>query len=138
MTHDATATGPLIKAWIPFRKALGFATLRTQRDYKRACALIGMLVDEIGENEEHPLADLLDYLSNLVMAYEDEHANIPDAEPREILRFLMEQNGFKQSDLADCAPQGRISDILNGRREISKDLAKALAAKFNLSPALFI
>jgi HTH-type transcriptional regulator / antitoxin HigA len=50
----------------------------------------------------------------------------------------MEQSGLSQSGLADCAPQGRISDILSGRREISKELAKALAARFGVSPALFI
>jgi len=37
------------------------------------------------------------------------------------LRLLMEQHGLKQDDLANGAPQSRISDFLNGRREISKE-----------------
>ncbi|WP_205736309.1 helix-turn-helix domain-containing protein [Acidiferrobacter sp. SPIII_3] len=45
---------------------------------------------------------------------------------------------LKQDDLADCAPQGRISDILNGRRAISKDIARKLARRFHVSPALFV
>jgi antitoxin component HigA of HigAB toxin-antitoxin module len=42
-----------------------------------------------------------------------------------------------QSDLADCAPLSRISEILNGRREISKDLAKALADRFEVGVGVF-
>jgi len=39
----------------------------------------------------------------------------------------MNQHGLKQEDLADCAPQSRISDMLNGKRPVSKDIAKKLA-----------
>nr|WP_276977952.1 hypothetical protein [Ferrimicrobium acidiphilum] len=67
---------------------------------------------------------MLNYLADQVAAYEEEHTSIPEAEPKEVLRLLLEQHGLKQDDLADCAPQGRISDILNGKRGISKDIAK--------------
>jgi HTH-type transcriptional regulator/antitoxin HigA len=50
----------------------------------------------------------------------------------------MQQHELKQEDLVDCAPQSRISDILNGRRAISKDLAKKLARRFNVAADLFI
>ncbi|MHB1515500.1 MAG: helix-turn-helix domain-containing protein [Acidiferrobacteraceae bacterium] len=80
---------------------------------------------------------MLNYLADQVKAYEDEHFTVPEAEPREVLRFLMAQHGLKQEDLADCAPQGRISDILNGKRSISKDIAKKLARRFNVGADLF-
>ena len=92
----------------------------------------------MGENENHPLADVLDHLSNQVTAYETEHVEIPDAPPRDVLRFLMEQHNLSQTDLADCAPQSRISEILNGRREISKELAKALARRFGVGVEMFV
>lgn len=38
----------------------------------------------------------------------------------------------------ECVPQSRISDILSGRRAISKDLAKKLAQRFNVAADLFI
>ncbi len=95
-------------------------------------------VDDIGEDESHPLAGLLDYLGSQMATYEAAHVKRPDAPPRDILRFLMEQHGLAQSDLADCAPQSRISEILNGRRNISKDLAKALAKKFKVNVGVFV
>jgi HTH-type transcriptional regulator / antitoxin HigA len=112
--------------------------IRTAGDYKRASAVMDQLLDEVGEDEKHPLADVLDYLSNQVETYEADHVKIPDAPPREVLRFLMEQHGLSQSDLADCAPQSRISEILNGRREISKDLAKAFAKRFGAGVGVFV
>ena len=128
----------IVRAWIPFKELVGVTSVRTEDDYKQARAVIDVLVEEVGDNEDHPLADVLDYLANQLKAYEDEHFPIPDAEPRAVLRFLMEQHGLKQEDLADCAPQSRISDILNGRRDISKDIAKKLARRFNVHADLFL
>ncbi len=121
MKHEVISTGDLLKTWKPFRDVLGFSAIRTKKDYTRATAVMNQLLDDVGENENHPLADVLDYLSNQVITYEADHIEIPDASPRDVLRFLMEQHNLSQTDLADCAPQSRISEILNGRREISKE-----------------
>lgn len=138
MKHEIISTGTLLAAWTPFRNALGFSAIKTAKDYKRATAVIQQLLDEVGENEKHPLAEVLDYLANQVAVYEAEHVSIPEASPREVLHFLMEQHGLTQTDLADCAPQSRISEILNGKREISKETAKALANKFAVNVGVFV
>jgi HTH-type transcriptional regulator / antitoxin HigA len=138
MKHETISTGTLLKTWKPFRDSLGFSSIRTAKDYKRATAVMNQLLDEVGEDEKHPLADVLDYLGNQVAMYEAEHVRIPDAPPGDVLRFLMEQHGLSQSDLGDCAPQSRISEILNGRREISKGLAKTLAKRFKVNVGVFV
>jgi HTH-type transcriptional regulator / antitoxin HigA len=128
----------ILQAWLPFKKVVGVTTVHTEEDYAQARATIEVLLDEIGDNESHPLADVLDYLADQVKAYEDERVSIPKAEPREVLRFLMEQHGLKQEDLGDCAPQSRISDILSGKRAISKENAKRFARRFHVSAAVFL
>jgi HTH-type transcriptional regulator/antitoxin HigA len=128
----------ILQAWLPFKAAIGVTSVRTEKDYVRAQATVATLLSEIGDDENHPLADVLDYLADQVAAYEDEHFQIPEAEPKETLRFLMEQHGLRQEDLADCAPQSRISDILSGQRGISKEVAKKLAHRFNVSTDLFL
>ena len=141
MTHAYKAVPEpqaILRAWIPFKDAVGVTSVRTEQDYAQARATIEVLLEEIGDDENHPLADVLDYLSDQVEAYEEERYAIPASEPKEVLRFLMDQHGLKQEDLADCAPQGRISDILSGRRSVSKDIAKKLARRFNVSAALFL
>ncbi len=126
------------RAWIPFREAVGITSVRTEEDYAQARATVEILLDKIGDDESHPLADVLDCLADRVATYEEERAPIPEAEPKEVLRILMNQHGLNQADLADCAPQGRISDILNGRRGISKEIARKLARRFDVSAALFL
>ena len=127
----------ILKAWKPFKEALGVTSVRTEREYARARATMDALLAAIGDDERHPLAEVLDYLADRIRAYEEEHVQISDAEPGEVLRFLMEQHGLKQDDLGDCAPQSRISDFLNGKREISKGVAKKFAARFNVRADLF-
>ncbi len=128
----------ILTAWMPFKELVGVISVHTEDDYAQARATIDVLLDEVGDDEDHPLADVLDLLSDQIKAYEDEHVAIPESEPKEVLRFLMEQQGLKQEDLSDCAPQGRISDILSGKRSISKDIAKCLAHRFQVRVDVFL
>ncbi len=128
----------ILRAWIPFKKLVGVTSVRTKADYARAMATINSLLEEVGEDEAHPLAEVLDYLADQVKEYEHKHSPLPEAEPREVLRLLMDQHELKQDDLKDCAPQSRISDILNGKRSISKELAKKFARRFRVHADVFL
>ena len=128
----------ILQAWLPFKALVGVTSVHTEADYAQACATIDKLLDEVGDDEGHPLSDVLDYLAEQVKAYEDEQFQSPPAPPGEVLRFLMDQHSLKQEDLSDCAPQGRISDILGGKRAISKEIAKRLAQRFNVRADLFL
>lgn len=126
------------QAWEALRDVVGVTSVQNERDYEQALAIVEILLDAIGENKQHHLADLLSYLVEQVEVYENVHYPTPDAEPADVLRFLMEQHGLKQEDLADCAPQSRISDILNGRRPASKAIAKKLARRFHVHADVFL
>jgi HTH-type transcriptional regulator/antitoxin HigA len=141
MKHtDMAVSNPqtILQAWVPFKKAIGVTSVHTEEEYARATATIDVLLDEIGDDENHPLADVLDYLADQIKAYEDQRFLIPKAEPREVLRFLMEQHGLRQEDLGDCASQSRISEILAGKRSISKETAKRLGSRFNVHADMFL
>jgi HTH-type transcriptional regulator / antitoxin HigA len=128
----------ILRAWLPFKQLIGVTSVRTKADYRQARATLEVLLNEVGDDENHPLAEVLDYLADKLRAYEDERSPIPAAPPQDVLRLLMEQHGLKQSDMADCAPQGRISDVLSGRRAISKALAQRLAQRFGVRADLFL
>jgi len=134
---DARALAP---AWDALRKASGnrLGPIRTRAQYQRMLRLLHSLVDVVGDDERHELADLLDLVGDLVEAWETNHVPIPDVEPREVLRLLMEQHGLKQGDLAEIASQSVISDILAGKRRVNARQAKALAARFSVSAAAFL
>jgi HTH-type transcriptional regulator / antitoxin HigA len=45
----------------------------TEKDYRELVAFLDKLVDEVGENEGHPLASLMEVIGVLIEKYEDEH-----------------------------------------------------------------
>lgn len=127
-------------AWIAFQQQTGgVGSIRNQRDYERIVALMNALLDIAGGNERHPLASLLAVLGDLVAAYEAREVAMPEVEPREVLRLLMESNALSQADLAEeLGGQSVASKILAGKRAINARQARALAERFGVSPAVFI
>lgn len=45
----------------------------TEEEYRKLVALLDGLIDEVGEDESHPLASLMEIVSVLVEKYENEH-----------------------------------------------------------------
>jgi HTH-type transcriptional regulator / antitoxin HigA len=48
----------------------------TEEEYNQIGALLDKLIDEVGENESHPLASLMEILAVLIEHYEN--ANVPE------------------------------------------------------------
>ncbi len=100
--------------------------------------LANSLSDQLTGNEGEPLSDLFAIVSELVRTWEVHNVTIPKAEPREVLRHLLETHGLKQKDLIGIASPTVVSDILAGRRAISKKVAKALAVRFQTDVSAFL
>jgi HTH-type transcriptional regulator/antitoxin HigA len=82
---------------------------------------------------------LLSLLATLIEQFESKVYPATAVEPKEILRDLMEHNGLNSADLADVmGGRSRVSEVLSGKRAISKEQAKRLGERFKLSPAVFI
>ena len=132
-------TDSITPIWEDLRERLGLGPIHSKVQYKRMVHLMNGLLDEVGANEKHPLADLLEIVGDIISVYEDRHVQIDDAEPREVLRLLMEQNGLQQKDLAsELGSQSVASEILGGKRAINARQAKALAARFSVAPGAFL
>lgn len=113
--------------------------IQSEADYENTIATIEALMFK-GRDRAPEETTLLNLLCTLVENYEDtELATEESASPLEILHHLVEANGLKQADLVGTlGSKGVVSEVLNGKRSISKSQAKALGEKFNVSPALFI
>ena len=59
------------KAWPPVSRAVRVP--HTEEDYREVVELLDRVTDEVGENENHSLASLMDVLGVLIEKYEDEH-----------------------------------------------------------------
>jgi HTH-type transcriptional regulator/antitoxin HigA len=82
---------------------------------------------------------LLETMAILVQAHDDRHHPLPPVLPHEMLGYLMETSGRTTKDLLPIfAMRGRFSEVLNGKRSISKEQAKKLATFFKVTADLFI
>ena len=113
-------------------------TIRNEREYDQAVKRLNDLIDEVGTAEDHPLYSLLDTLGTLLHDYEEQHHPMPNSRGAGALRFLMEEHGLTQSDLAKVGSQGVVSEILRGKRALNVRQIRALAKQFQVSPAVFI
>jgi HTH-type transcriptional regulator/antitoxin HigA len=110
-------------------------TIRNEREYNASVRRLNELLNEIGDNEKHPLYGLLD---TLIEVYEEEYYPIPEASGADVLRFLMDEHKLTQSNLPEVGSQGVVSEILSGKRELNVRQIRALAERFKVSTAAFI
>lgn len=98
------------------------------------------VVDQLMQRERTPSEDqLFELLVALIEKFEQEYYPIPDATPLEMLQFFMDSNGTRQVDLVGViGSEGVVSEIVHGKRQISKNAAKALGEYFNVSYKLFL
>jgi HTH-type transcriptional regulator/antitoxin HigA len=76
---------------------------------------------------------------NLVHHYERQRYPIPPSPPHELVGYLMEQRGLKPADLIPVlSSKSRVSEILAGKRGVSKEQAKNLSAYFEVGVQIFL
>ncbi|MGB8701445.1 MAG: transcriptional regulator [Thermosynechococcaceae cyanobacterium] len=93
----------------------------------------------LGEDLSPEQLQLMNLLVSLIEQFEDQHYQLNPATPHEVLNELVLQRDLKQKDLVSVfGSQGITSEVLNGKRSISKSQAKALGDFFHVSPALFL
>jgi len=86
--------------------------------------------------EEREMQSLL---AHLCEEYEDRTVEPPASTPLDALKFLMDQNNLRPVDLLDVFGSRAVaSQVLSGKREISKTHARRLADRFALSVSAFI
>ena len=94
-----------------------------------------MFKEELTVEEE----TLLSLWGLLIEEYESKYYPIPEATPQDVLLHLMEVRELKQADLVGViGSKGVVSEVVNGKRAISKAQAKALGEFFNVNPSVFI
>jgi len=114
--------------------------IATEEEHRRALALIESLMEKGERNMSLEEDALLDLMTNLVRDYEATvYPPREKSKPHEMAVFLLEHRGLKSSDLWPVVgSKGRVSEILSGKRPISKEQAKKLAQFFRVRADLFL
>ena len=111
---------------------------RDKKHYNKLVKALDELIDEIGENEKHPMVPLMETIGSLIEIFENENLTPIEADPIDVLKSLMQENGLNQKDLPEIGSQGVVSEVLNGKRLLNTRQIRELASRFNISPAAFI
>jgi Predicted transcription regulator containing HTH domain len=112
--------------------------IQTEEEYDRLLAAAGELTEKPEDELTEEEGRLLELLSMLVEEYEDRVHPLPKTKPHKMLAYLLEEKGMKPSDLWSVLPKSRVSEILSGKRSISKAQVKKLAEFFRVPADLFI
>jgi len=130
LTFDKEIYGKLLAEFQP-------KIISTEEEYDYALEMAERLI-AIKERTSEQTA-LLNLFVRVIEEYEEVHYPTAPSSPHAILQHLMEVEGVRQVDLVGIlGSKGVVSEVVNGKREISKAQAKALAEFFHVSPALFI
>ena len=112
--------------------------IETEEEYERFLGTLAAL--SFPERKLPPEEDALsDLLEQLINEYENRTVKMPSASPLECLEFLMEQNGLRQVDMISVFGTGSVvSEVLSGKRHISKTHALRLAERFRVGADVFL
>lgn len=109
--------------------------IENEEDHAQAKALIEKLM---GSNDPADRARMTAQ-ARLVEAYE--RVRWPRRAPTlpDLLTYLMDQNGLSRADLVPLlGTASRVSEVLNGKRELSMTMVRRLRERFGVSPDLLI
>ncbi len=82
--------------------------------------------------------EAVELLTLLIERYEAERYPVPDADPVDVLRFLLDQNGLSQRDIAaELGSESTVSLVLSGKRQLNRDHIARLIRRFHVSPSVF-
>ncbi len=132
----STQLDKIAKVWPDIQDILSMP--HSEKEYRRLVNLLDKVIDEVGNDESHPLASLMETLGSLIEMYEAQKIPEIEGNPIDSLKALIEEHDINQSDLSEIGSQGVVSEVLSGKRQLNIRQVKALSKRFNVSPAVFI
>ena len=81
---------------------------------------------------------LIRLLAVLIEDFEAKYCPVADAAPVAIIRHLMQAHGLRQKDLLEVfGTESIASEVLHGKRDLTKEHISRLSTRFGVSPAVF-
>lgn len=138
-TKSVSAKPVAQKDYLALIREFPIRPLRSTQDHAAAEGILDRLIGR--ENLTIGQRDYLAGLARFVEDYEREKqlGRLKRLEPIELLKHLMDENDMNTTDLGYVlGSRGLASEVLNGKRGLSKMLIGKLSQRFGLDPALFL
>jgi HTH-type transcriptional regulator / antitoxin HigA len=117
--------------------ALKYKVIKSKTQYREYCNMLEALVFSASKTVD--VKDEIALLTLLIEKWDAEHNSFEDLDPIKLLRSLMDDHNLKAKDLVDLldVSKGYISDILNCKKGLSKEVIRKLAQNFKVSHEAF-
>lgn len=110
--------------------------IESKKEYETALQRFRELFHSVARSEEEKEAKLL---ALLIEDYESKNIPIPEPDPIEAIKFMMEQSQMSQKDLAEIlGNKGNVSKVLNRKRKLSLEMIRKLSAILHLPAEVLI
>ncbi len=135
--NTALAIDP--KRYVRLANRIVVKAIATEAECDHFVAEVGRLMEKGEASLSAEESALLETLAILIEAYDARRDQLAPAAPNEMLAYLLEASGRAPRDLLPAfGTRGRVSEVLSGKRAVSKLQAKKLAALFRVGADLFI
>jgi HTH-type transcriptional regulator/antitoxin HigA len=117
--------------------ALKYTVIKSKRQYKEYTRILEDLVFADFKSKE--MRDEIELLTLLIERWDEEHNMFDDVDPVALLRALLKEHNLKAKDLVEMlgVSKGLVSDILNYKKGMSKEIIRKLSEHFKLSQEAF-
>ena len=118
-------------------KALKYKIIRSKKQYNDYCEQLETLLEN--NRKSKLMKEEIELLTFLIEKWDSEHNSFHDVDPVQLLKSLMDDRNMKPVSLAELlgVSKGLVSDILNYKKGLSKEIIRKLADTFKLSHEAF-
>ena len=116
---------------------LKYKVISSKRQYKEYCDILEQLVFTDKKNKQ--IEDEIDLLTLLIETFDKQHNTFNELDPIQLLPSLMKEHQLKSKDVVEIlqVSKGYVSDILNYKKGLSKEVIRTLAEHFKVSQEAF-
>lgn len=118
-------------------ETLKYKIISSETQYDRYCKMLEELLNK--KSKAKSVNDEIELLTLLIEKWDEEHNTFQDVDPIELLHSLMDDHKLKAQDLVEILGVNKslVSEILNYKKGLSKEVIRKLAARFKLSQEAF-
>ena len=118
-------------------ETLKYTKIKSKRQYAAYCKSLEELV--MSNNKSKAVKDEIELVTLLIEKWDAEHNSIEDVDPITLLKTLMQEKKITSTELAGIlnVSKGLVSDIMNYKKGLSKEVIRGLSNYFKVSHEAF-
>jgi len=118
-------------------ETLKYKIVKNRRQYDEYCKILERLLDSNANSKQSE--DEIELLTFLIEKWDQEHNTFSEVDPVSLIKYLMAEHKLKSKDLVTILgiSKSLVSEILNYKKGLSKEIIRKLSGHFKLTQEAF-